>query len=905
MKCPECNHDNVSDFPFCEGCLNLLPVRSGGGTAFDVDYEPDAVVGRPEAARRPFPWNPESHTERLIGRGGALDELVDAWNTVRSTWTGRIQLLVGDVGMGKARVATTLADRARSLEALARVVQVECPRYGGPFRLWRTVVDALFDIPPHTATNVAVGRIALATREYLPDEADEVAHQVGYLVGYRRDEGLTELERDAAIAAGSGALVRLLAAIAHEPLLVVIGRANRASEASLRLAATLEAALKGKPFMLVMVGSPELTTLLPGWKQFPVTQLLPLPAGPAEDLARMFFEGLEISPDLIGRLVERSGGNPSAMKSLIQYLREADGIRIVGGDWVLDDVLCWELELPEHLEGVLVARMNQMDEFDRAILGQAAVVGRECWLSTLVALGRRGIPQPGSPGATVVDDLPSRIAAALDRLDAQRFLERRDSSIPGEQAWSFRSDLHFEVASSLVPDATRPGMHDTVRQWMELVVGSDAPVHWAGLARHAALAGNNPLAARYKWRAGREALAQPNPAAALQLLQEANTLAARDDHPVRLGIAFDLGDVRMERGDLDGALASYQVGLHLAWQLRHRAKGAEAFVRVAQAKAASNEYADAAGLLENALRLYEQVDDHAGVATACLQLGKIYWLGGRLDEAQVSYRKSERLFDALDDRAGQAKTFNARAGLSYDRGDLNVAKADYERSLELRREGGDDRGVAETLNNMGAVWVGLGAHGKAIKAWKEALDLARRHGLRSLEATLVANLGEGLMSLGRLDEASALLDQAETFALEAGAHRSLTDIALNRASLRLEQRDWDGAEAALERARELADRMDLPRFIAQTERGRGALLAGRASGDSTNRDKLLKAAVKHYRKGAAIYSGAGYDLEEALTREKLASTLRSLGDEDAADREQEAALGLRAKHSAEESSGKV
>ena len=39
MKCPACAHENVSDFPFCEECLTLLPARPGNELAFELDVE--------------------------------------------------------------------------------------------------------------------------------------------------------------------------------------------------------------------------------------------------------------------------------------------------------------------------------------------------------------------------------------------------------------------------------------------------------------------------------------------------------------------------------------------------------------------------------------------------------------------------------------------------------------------------------------------------------------------------------------------------------------------------------------------------------------------------------------------------------------------------------------------------
>ncbi len=896
MKCLECQHENVSDFPFCEVCLELLPSQSDT-LAFDLsDYEGNTAEAPVEPSYQPFAWNPPGTTDTLIGREKAIEELLEGWDVVRKTWTGRIQLLVGESGMGKGRVGAAVGDEAKRREPDARVVRVECPQQGGAYRMWDAVLRQLFDIPPLADGDVAVGRIELGLIDYLPEQATQVASLVGQLVGYKTSQ--TEpLTGAAAVGPGSGALVRLLATMAYEPLIIVIDRANRSTRESMELAAVIEAALKGKPVMIVLVGSPELKAILPGWDRFPTTHLKSLKKADGVAMVRHFLSGLGgIPQDLVERIVERSSGNPSAIKSLIQYLREADGIRIQAGQWVLDEALCWELELPDDLEAVALARLNRLTAHERSILGHAAVVGKEFWLGCLMAMERQEMAIPNGYGSTVKDGLRGVIGKALEKLDAQRFVERRPTSIPGETAWAFRSDVHWRLAESIVPEASRPAQHAVVRQWLHLVDDSETASHLAELARHAELAGEEAKAAGYMWRAAGAEKAQLHPDEAFHLLQRAHTLAAADDQPTRLGIAFDLGDARADRGDTDGALVCYQEALHLAWQLVHRAKGAKALLRIGQVETGRGDFEAASRHFEGALRLYEAVDDSHGVAKTCIDLGRMLWLGGRLDEAEKSYRKSEELYTELSEVRGLATTADARASLCYDRGDLDLAQSHYERALKLRREAKDLRGVAATLNNLGAVFVGKKEPIKAIKGWKEALDIVRSIGFRRLEVALVANLGEGLMSLGRLDEAETLFSQAESFTSELDDPRSLADIALNRASVRMLKKDWPGANKALKTAKALANKLDLPRISAQVEREYGDYSAGQADRHPDQREKHTKKAARHFRKAIKIYSEAGYDLEAAASHEHLADLFEAASRKNEADAERSAAEALRAEH---------
>ena len=172
------------------------------------------------------------------------------------------------------------------------------------------------------------GTIGSARCSIIPSEADEVAGLVSILLDSlpEREPEMQQPGADAVMSRSAGRY-RLLQAVAREPMLLVVVHANRASAASLALAAALETSLKALPAMLVLTGSPELTSILPGWERFPCTRLSPLSKSDSENLANYFFTGLSNVPaEITQHLYERSKGSPWAIKSLIQYLREAGAI---------------------------------------------------------------------------------------------------------------------------------------------------------------------------------------------------------------------------------------------------------------------------------------------------------------------------------------------------------------------------------------------------------------------------------------------------------------------------------------------------------------------------------------------------------------------------------------------------
>ncbi|MCB9731560.1 MAG: tetratricopeptide repeat protein [Deltaproteobacteria bacterium] len=850
----------------------------------------------------PFPWNPADLDNPLIGRDDALQALVHAFDDVVSDWLFRVQLLVSEHGMGKSRMLTSFVDAALAREPDTFVIRVKCPPTGGAYRLWDAIVREAFAIPA-AANDVEAGAALLrAVERYALEDAAEISALIAYLVGYvvpgKPTAPAVGADQEALVAQCVGALGRLLEAIAFErPLLVVIAHANRASVRDFALASAIEATVKGRPIMMVFAGSLELTDHLPGWDRFPVIRLRTLERAEADRMLRLFLTGLPegLPAALTGRILDAANGNAYALKSMVRYLHEAGGITLGEGEagYHLDAGVLEALVIPENLEGVLHSRLGALSSEERHVLAQAAVVGREVWLGALVAIARQGTVGPATPDA---DEAPERLRRMLAKFVAQRFLEPRTSRIPGEEAFTFRSQLHWEAAQSTLPDTMRQRLHRVALAWLELQSEDDIAPFLADLARHAEGSGQLDAAADYYLRAARLALAEGQSKSALTRLEKALSLAPADQYATRLRALFELGEVHTYAGATDEALKNYRDALDLAWRMRDRKKGARALVRLADVEQAMGRYDDAHAHFTSGLRLYEAIQDQPGVASSCTALGRLHWLRGELEQALRCYRKSEHLYRQVRDERGMGEVLHAMAAVHYDRGDASLAERYYGEALELRKRANDKRGLVRTLNNIGIAWMGRDME-RSVEMWRDALEIANEIGDLGLQATLADNLGEVLVLLGRHDEADDCLGRAVALAELTGSKRTLVDALRNQALLRIALGEWEGAAEVLERARATAASLGLPRLTALVSRATGDLVLARAEetgiiveegGDGLGRAELA------FRAAADAFEAAGYAVEAADTRERLADTLELLGQHPAAHAERHRAASLRA-----------
>lgn len=854
----------------------------------------------------PFPWNPADLDNPVIGREAGLRSLMHAFEEVLSDWSVRVQLLVSEHGMGKSRLMAEFVGEAVARERNTLVVQVKCPSSGGPYRLWDAILREAFAIPAAAEAAEAGALLRRGVERHLPDEAEEVSALIAYLVSYDvpgRPLLAVGADEEALVARCVGALGRLLEIIALEkPVLIVVSHANQASARDFALANAIEATIKGRPIMMVFAGSPELSDHLPGWDRFPVTRLGALDRDEAERMLRLFISGVdEGAPrELLDRILDVSGGNPYALKSTVRYLHEVGAI--VEGDpdtgapaWSLDLERVAHLELPDSLEGVVLARIGALSADDRQLLAQAAVVGREFWLGALVALNRQAVADV--PEDLERDGLPEQIRRAMARLVAQRFIEPRASRLPGEEAFAFRSRVHWQAAFGILPATSRERIHRLVGAWLRLVADDDDSPFLFELARHAEGGGSPGEAAVYHLRAARLALRENQSQAALDSLESAHALVQPDQIATRLRILFELGDIHAYAGATDDAKRYFRGALELAWRMRARTKGARALVRLAEVEQARGELEDAQRHYNAGLRLYEATQDQGGVAASCTALGRLHWIRGEFEQALRCYRKSEHIHARLGNDRGTGEVLHAMGAVHQDRGELPLAERYYARALELRESSGDLRGRARTLNNLGIAWMGTDLE-RSVAAWKEALEIAHETGDLGLQATLADNLGEALVLLGRFDDADAYLGRAVELAEVTGRTRTLVDALRNQGLLRIALEDWEGAARVIERAHRTARALGLTRLIASVERARGDLVATRleATGiiGADGEPGALEQAEEAYRHAAERFEAGGYVLEAASSFERLADVLELVGRHDAARERRARAERLRA-----------
>ena len=456
------------------------------GAAADVDADSGALrdlrAERPALLRRP--------ETPFVGRARELEALHAAFRESRHARVCRLVTVVGPPGIGKSRLA---GEFLASVGPAATVLTGRCLAYGEG-TTYRAIVDIVRGLggDPRAQVQALLG-------------GDEPAVR-GILTAIGVSEEPAQVEETA------WALRQLLTAIAgNRSLIVAIEDIHWAQPALLDVLDHLVALSSGTPILLVCLTRPELLETHPAWAMpQPHRAVLVLDALAGEQ-AHELAQGLGAG-ERAARIAQRAEGNPLFVEQLVA----------VGAAGETDD-------LPASMQAVLAARIDRLDEPERALLQSAAVEGRTFHAGALA-------------GGLAEDERP-RLRSRLVGLARKGLIGADQPEFPGEEAFRFTHALIREAAYAGLSKRVRAELHAGIARWLEErptaadeIVGYhlEQACRLEGEAGGTGTAAGTALATRAVQRlrrAARAALTRGDPGAASALLERATRCSIPTTRP--------------------------------------------------------------------------------------------------------------------------------------------------------------------------------------------------------------------------------------------------------------------------------------------------------------------------------------------------------------------------------------
>ncbi len=555
---------------------------------------------------------PGSVNTSFVGRRAESDRLAALLDIQpgQPNGTTRALLLDGDAGVGKTRLLGELADTARARGWTVAVGH--CLDFGDsalPYLPFSEVVGRLIDeLPKETVAGVlqAYPSVELLQpgRRMLPATN-----------GDRRDASRGSLDRSELFEA----VHALLEATAHRvPLLLVVEDAHWADQSTRDMLSFLFVRTFVSPVVIVVSYRADdlhrrhpLRAQVGEWLRLRGVERLHL--GPLEDGAvRELIASLHPDPmaeDQLAEIIARSEGNPFFVEELVGVTAGPDR------------------RLPTDLVGVLLARIDRLDESTRQVVRAASVAGRRVSHAQLAAV--TGVAEP------VLEE-------------ALRQAVEANVLVTQQSAYAFRHALLAEATYDDLLPGERVRLHAA---YADALSHGRASGTAAELARHARLAMDDETAIDASIRAGREAMSVGGPDEAARHFEQALQLLA---DPRRGSVDLDLGQLLVDtaqallasghpmRADalLAEQLARLPADAPVAWRPRLLAARAEAMIRLEPDE-------DPRAISAEAVRLLPPGPSDVRAAVLAVH-ARILAAYGRFDEAQPTALEALTLAEQLE-----------------------------------------------------------------------------------------------------------------------------------------------------------------------------------------------------------------------------------------------------------------
>ncbi|MDH5505799.1 MAG: AAA family ATPase [Anaerolineae bacterium] len=668
----------------------------------------------------------------LTGRIDELNTLKQAISAVEKG-RGQIVCLMGEAGLGKSRLLSEARQLWENADGDAQPfgqlstrwnqtagVSYEFSRpYGLIQRLIRNFIGITSSDTPERIKENLLETLAVNEVSFSPDQIDLLL----MLLGVKESaNGHLPSGEEFKRAVYKEMLVVLEMLVQKMPTVICIDDLHWSDPASAELIIHLFQLADRLPILFICAFRPERSS--PAWMvkqeietsfvhRYTEINLSPLQEDESSALVDELLTGCEFPQNIRNMILRKSDGNPFFMEEVVRTLIDNKVMAqdAESGNWfVAADID--NIAIPDNLQALLAARIDQLEESAKQVLQMASVIGRTFY----------------HPVLEIINDATGELDNEITKLQRLGLILEADRKPYLE--YFFRQALTHETAYNTILLKHRREFHKRVGEAM-LQLYPDRLDEFGSVLGHHFYQALDPRAIRYFRAEGDAALN-------LYANQEAITFYTKAIEATKWAPSLDLdeliylfsgrGRAYELKSQFSEALANYQELESIA--IENNGKAAELAALILQAliySVPNNEFNVEAGLsiVEKAKAIAEEINDNEAVA-------KIYWIEMNL------YRFSHSLV---------------------------AAQKIGEKAITAARDLGLEEQLAYSLNDTAHVYSMNGRVGRAREVSMEAIELWRKLANQPMLADCLSGLASLSVYSGNFDEAYQYSDEAYQISL--------------------------------------------------------------------------------------------------------------------------------------------
>lgn len=739
--------------------------------------------------------------EAMIGRRTELAQLILHTDKIK-TGSNQVILLEAEAGLGKTMLLHALEKQVHNgmFQWLSGAGQ-SLEQLSG-FWAWRPIFNQLLGLKDEQ-TIYEREQCVVQYFESLSQEYQDRMSLLNDVLGLELEESPLVASLDAATRQQSltDVLLFLLTQQARQkPLCIMLENLQWLDSLSwdfvLQLARFMETEHSGILFLLSSrplgeqaLVSKQMKTL----RSFAHTTVFSLCALSAEETLALVAARLEISPlhvpkELKDIIVQRSGGNPLFVREIIAlFLQEhilefyeVEGAKVCRMKKQDARSSTW---LPDSLEGLLLARLDQLSPTHQLILKVASVIGQHFPFEPLHHTLR-------AHSKSIKDMLREH----LDELSAQGFVQPEQDLETGRYVFNHLATK--DVAYRTLLYQQRRQLHRSLAEWFELKYSAPAKdtetqkqdassetlypefptlpdTLLSTVAHHWRNAGLQEKERHYTLLAGEFSMRQFANQEAVQHFTRVLELTPGADFKKRYPLLlrreqlFDiLGDRDKQKEDIEA--------LECCLEHIEPFEGLEISLRRLNYTLATAQFEDAA--LHAQTELGRTTWDAENVRYQALFLqayGRSLVSLGRLDDARVELRKALESARQSEEHGIEASILRIIGNTYAMRSAFDQALPLFQEALDVHNQLDEHANAIKALNNIGLIYRLIYRSGeqleRSIEVFKDALRRANSIGSKTLESLVIGNLASAFIELGRFNEAQTMLERGVRLSRQIGS----------------------------------------------------------------------------------------------------------------------------------------
>lgn len=746
---------------------------------------------------------------------------------------GQLLSVTGPAGIGKTRLVGEV--RSAWDEHGCQTYAGACESHGVniPYLPWVELMTRFFDLQPGDSQDHRREKIEGFVAELCPGLSDWTA-LLGTLLGVPIPESelLKSLDPKLCHQRLLDAILELFQAQSmRSPSLFILEDLQWSDTASRELLEYLARNIQSYPLIICMVYRPggQFEAKADGWNNHTCIYLRELSAELSIKMALSITQARTLPNEVGDLVVGRSQGNPLFVEEIVKSLMGSGYLKVDPGTGECRPVKdLREVKVPETVEGVIMARLDQLSADAKNVLKVASVIGRNFEHRLLKQI----YPHP-------IGDL--ELTQRLNELACLGLITRTPRRTALEHG--FIHVLTRDVAYDSLLFAQRRELHHKVGQFFEQSYADRLDEYYELLFYHYGRTKDNRKTLEYSVKSGDKAKRMFANQEAIEYYRSSLALIAdlgRSFESLASKVQEDMGDILELTAQYDQALESYEASQKYCRRPRSRSRGQSTTEAVPHLGAfVSTSLSDVDRDKKTAVLhgkrgvVYERKGQYEA-ALDCLDQGlSILEDAGRerarlcVARAGVLYRKGDNV-QALDwcqrglDIATNVSALDEMAHSYYLLGTINTDMGRIDQAIEYRRQSlsiyertRDLPGQARVHNNLGVDFYYQGNWERAREHYLKSLEIREKIGDISGTATVSNNLGEVLCDQGRLEEAAESFQRCLKTWERTGYSLGVGLSYSNLGRVRTRQKSYEDALAYLDKGLRIFERVRSQGFLAE------------------------------------------------------------------------------------------